>query len=188
MHHYAEVVLPPVRPSQKEKTIHERVFQTLRWHGFGSRLGFDWFVVGGRWSGCKAMGRLDGVKVGAFWAEFKKRGYEWMDKENSQEKRAQQGHSLFGEFFPDYKGETPVCRDQYRQNGYPDDVCSVSEVPEGLTSYVLVIAQTHEMLETEIWDQKNAEMKKTKFDGRIRAALAERKIVDGVVVTIDYHT
>lgn len=188
MHHHAEVVLPPPKPGQEKRSIRERICNTLRWHRFMPNLGFDWCVVGGRWSGTKAAAKLDQEKLGAFWKEFKKRGYEWVSKEISAEQRRKQSNELFMEFFPDYKGAIPVYRDAYKDDGYEDDICPIVDVPELLSCYALAIPQTHELLVIDEYDHKESKFKKTDFDGFVRKELVKRKITEGTVVTIDYHT
>lgn len=156
--------------------------------GVRAKTGWDWFVVGGCWSGEKLMAKLDPNKVKAFSAEFEKRGYGWTSMEHPEEERRRDTHKLFMKYFPNFKGEIPVYRDQYKEGGGEGDICKVSELPEKFSCHTLIIPgkRSAEVLMTQEWDGKD--FVKTSFDGDAVAELKKRGLTDGYLVTVDYHS
>lgn len=183
MHYHAEVYLKKLNG----RPIFD-VVSGLMNRGVKAKVGWDWFVVGGRWSGDKILGKLDPEKVKAFFIEFEKRGYNWTSSQHSDEERRRDSSNLFMEFFPDFKGEIPVWRDQYRHEGGEGDVCKVADLPETFSCHTLIFPGKHraEVLQTEEWNGEK--FVKTPFKGDVVAELKSRGLADGYLVTVDYHS
>lgn len=81
----------------------------------------DWFVIGGRWSGELTESLLDQEKLEKFYKDFEDKHGWWTSRDVSQDDRRKQAAEMFKQYFPDFKGELPVWRDSYSQEGYSDD-------------------------------------------------------------------
>ena len=183
MHYHAEVYLKKLNG----KPLMDAVGAHMN-RGVKSKVGWDWFVIGGRWSGEKLLAKLDKDRLKAFWVEFKKRGYGWPSAEHSDEERRRDSQALFMEFFPDFKGEIPVWRDQYKREGGEGDVAKVEDLPETLSCHTLILPgkRRAEVLQIEEWNGKD--FVKTAFKGDVVAELKRRGLTDGYLVTVDYHS
>lgn len=202
MHAICEIVIPPT------DDVAESVKQIMGYFDEESGIyqWFDFYVIGGRFSGHKLTASLDPQRLDAFHAALKERrvtvsGLVCGKQELSPASQIPIVDALWREFFPG-KGEKCLLfahsNDQYGRNGiYGHDICAAKDVPEGLTCERLIIAGPHwdkekgpnaiqpeRMLATEFWN--GVEHQKTKFDGKVKPALAETS-PDWLVVTVDYH-
>lgn len=86
---------------------------------------FDWYVIGGRWSGELSVIDLNNDKVEKFYEEIK---IIWGDTD-TEEKQHLKYKKIFKKYFPKYKGipPFPFMRDSYTVNGYADDVKIVTK-------------------------------------------------------------
>ena len=92
----------------------------------------DWFVIGGRWSGCLTLARLNPEKLDAFGRAYEGSGLGCRDVKRSAEAQQEEAYALFRRFFPDHLGEPPVWRDAHRTLGYEDDAQVLDETLLGI--------------------------------------------------------
>jgi len=96
---------------------------------------WDWYVIGGRWSGELTEIKLDQDKLKKIREEFEKQGLNWISMEKTNEIQKEKSHKLWREFFGnEWKDEEiPIYRDSYAENGFNDDIQPVSNfTPEQL--------------------------------------------------------
>ena len=83
----------------------------------------DWFVIGGRWSGCLTWARIEEERLKAFWRGF----HEMGGIDDGSEADRAIGEVLFKEHFPDLTGVSPFGRTSRRELGYEDDAQVLDE-------------------------------------------------------------
>lgn len=131
--HMKLLVIVPKECAESSEDARDYVSSYLNDNGFagdGGRFNSpvaDWYVIGGRWSGCLTKARLDKEKVKAFDKEFEEKYGYWINSQNSEEKRRGQAQELFNKYFPDFKGLMPFWRDSYNDSGAEDDAQIVDE-------------------------------------------------------------
>jgi len=102
--------------------------------GFANQVGrwnaglADWFVIGGRWSRAFTRALLDKEKLETVEKEFERKHGWWLGGQEhmTEKQRRQQMKKIFYREFPDFQGEMPYWRDQYREHGYEDDAMVVT--------------------------------------------------------------
>ena len=158
MHHHLEIVIPPVEnieeaigqimkpfdenPEPKEGSDEDDASST--------RYSFwDWYVIGGRWSGSKLECTLNPDRKQAFFAELTKRkitvsGVQFGKQELSPATQIPSVDALWNELFPD--AAVKVCpffshfNDQYQHShGFPD-VMPLKDMPSCLTASHVIVA------------------------------------------------
>ena len=102
---------------------------------YGNSRVWDWYVIGGRWSGTLREDSLDKKKLAKYHKEFEKRKLGWTSAENSEEAQREKAWALWREMFPEWKGDPPVYRDRYKQEGQSDDVLPLSECLTAVESW-----------------------------------------------------
>lgn len=216
MHHHLEIVMPPTSDvesavaqimrqydeNMEEDEDHSRV------HAF-----WDWYVIGGRWSGNKLMAKYDQTKVDQF--------YEWLKEEKVTVSGLKAGKD---ELSPasqipkvDAKwremmgasGPCPLFR--HAGDSLPNDIDFLSKVPEGLTCSRVIFAnpafdgdgiEAGYMLVDSAWNGCN--YMRVDWDGKFSSALDKYRESlknykdeyrdkylpkdDWLVVTVDYHS
>lgn len=90
----------------------------------------DWFKIGGRWSGTLTKEMLNQL----LWKSCEE---ELEDNANKiglnsfysglEKSQREKGEAIFKSFFPRFKNEIPVYRNEYRDNGYEDDAMIVNQ-------------------------------------------------------------
>ncbi len=149
---------------------------------------WDFYVIGGRWSGNKLMATLDPEKVKAFHElliakKVTVSGLVCGKEELQPASQIPMVDRLWREWFPGKADKCPLFkhgRDQYRKDGYySDDVCTIAELPDSLECTRLIVAgpsygkeptlQPRRMICTEFWN--HVEHQKTEFDGKVKPAL-----------------
>jgi hypothetical protein len=193
MHHHLEIVMPPTKniegairtilaPFDENAKASE---EYSRSHAF-----WDWYVIGGRWSGHKLMAKYDAAKI----EEFE----NWMQQEHITVSSLQAGKQTlqpetqipkvdakWNEMFP---SEKPVAcplfshsNDQYGRNGLadllPDDVALLKDVPASLKcSHIIIAGPGYEdklgtsfMLIDDAWNGVN--FMKTAWDRTVTSAV-----------------
>lgn len=220
MHALAEIVIPPTGdvPAAVAQVMDH--FREDKYDADGNETGekggcdwWDWWKIGGRYSGAKVEAVIGEERLKAFTELLQAKGVTvsgFRAGKPDLQPAGQQGvvDSLWREWFPGMGDRCLLfnhARDQYRKDGYyPDDVCRVDAVPDGLTCERLIVAGPHwreagrleakRMLAGEFWN--GVEWQTTTFDGRVKAALAamradDRRRVevadDWLVVSVDYH-
>jgi len=182
MHFHCEVYFKE-RPKDVLKAVSE-VMRPFRERFNEVRSGFwDWWVIGGRFSGVHTETKLDPRKLKEFYRICKEKGLFCYGSENPEEVQKARRREEFLRLFPGFKGPIPSCRDAYKEDGYPDDVVPVEEITGRLRCYTLILSG--EVLHLEVWDGN--EFRKTDFDGYVKKALEMSGITTGYLVTVDYH-
>jgi hypothetical protein len=141
---------------------------------------YDWYVIGGRWSGEHTMWLLRknfGDKIEKISKEFEKEFGWFTNGENSREKRAKQYEEVFRRHISkeEWSGEPlPSWRNSYKEDGFDDDIIAISDVPwEQFDCYTL-------MIDGYIYHELKREEAIKMFK--------DHKIESGYLVTIDYHS
>jgi hypothetical protein len=97
---------------------------------------WDWYVIGGRWSGFFTQRRLDQATYEKFLEEFRENGLGMISKDNPECKQRKRSHELFMKYFPNFEGDIPVYRDPYLDDGYSDDVVPLGCCEEIIQKYI----------------------------------------------------
>ena len=192
MHYHLEVVMPPKPEDQDlEAYITKVLEQTLAPYddsnGEAKHSFWDWWVVGGRWSGEKLIQSLDQDQLQKFNDKLNKHkitvsaliaGKESL-KPDSQ---IEEVDKLWQDFFPG-KGDVCPLFSHYEErfmdgSGSPVDVCEIKDMPDRLTASRVITTQWDKygkkwqaffMKETEVWNGVNFE--RTEWDSLVKSAL-----------------
>jgi hypothetical protein len=205
-HYHTEVVIPPTDDIEGaiDKLMAPFNEQCDEEDGDRRHAFWDWFVIGGRWSGEKMVARLGEDKL----TEFHKKLAEMKltvsgvvaGKETiSPPEQIPAVDALWREHFP---GAGDVCPlfDHYK--GGNVDVCTVADLPERLNAFRVIVANAEGyatfMLAKEIWN--GVTWQDSAFDGLIKPVTdlfqkgenwpyTQAKVTpDWLVVTVDYHS
>lgn len=207
-----EVVMPPC---DDVNAALEKILAPFDENGEENRHVFwDWWVIGGRWSGTKAKAKLDPAKIEAFYAELNERkvtvsGVQMGKQELSPASQIQEVDALWREMFPE-SGLQSCPLFGHSGDKLPGDICTLDECPKALkASRVIVAGNSHRddldavyMISESEWNGVNhidtgfsglvsdaisAHIKRLKNYG---AEYAERITPrpDWLVVTVDYHS
>lgn len=189
MHYHAEVFVPTKKNYQNVVAeIMAPHYEKWSDNDEESREGFwDWYVIGGRWSGRHTILDLY-LKYGdeaynAMLQEFKER-FGWWEggpERITRETRKAQFEEVFHKHFPDANLHVPMpaWRDSYKQDGYPDDICALEDIPIPLFScYTLILPSG--VYHREEWTGDRFEEQKHDFPALLSG-------LTGYLVTVDYH-
>jgi hypothetical protein len=211
MHYHLELVMPPITDIDGAiKAIMEPFDESneTNRHGF-----FDWYQIGGRFSGSKIESLVSQEKKDAFFAELRSRNvtvscFQSGKQGLSPASQIPMVDALWREMCPE--SGIDVCPFFQHAKALPMDVCKLADVPDGLCAErVIIAAPAHDgkieassMFSTEIWNGCNYE--RTAWDGNVKKAIDERcKKIDSynkeykerntpapdwLVITLDYHT
>ena len=210
MHYHLEIVMPPTADVEAAIEQIMRPFDENNEESY--RPFWDWFQIGGRYSGSKLEACVPKQRMDAFHEELKARkvtvsGLQWGKQELQPASQIPPVDKLWREMCP---GAGDVCP-MFQHSGkfMSMDKCTVAQLPDGLTAHHLIIAaldyeekemQATHMLIKEIYN--GVTHQKTDFDGNVLKAIngldfshykAEyaAKITpkpDWLVVTVDYHS
>jgi hypothetical protein len=216
MHYHLEIIMPP---TEDVEAAVEKIMSPLReWDGEAesNAHGFwDWWVIGGRYSGAKAEVACGEQPMAEFnhWLNEQKIMVEGLVAGKQRIADAAQVALVDAEWsrrFPRFSGNCPLfahSNNQYDSaSTLPLDVCTVSELPAELKSYRVIITDTaikaRCMLATDLWN--GVTHQNTDWDGSISKALEmwtakfasyrEDYVIrntiqpDWLVVTVDYHS
>ena len=184
MHAIVEIVIPPTEDIAA--AVDKAMNRSKSW--------WDFYVVGGRFSGHKLESRLDPKKVEEFYAALSEKKVTVSSMQCGKQELAPASQipmvdEMWQKMFPGF-GEHCLffnhSNNQY-QHSFGTDVCKVSEMPENLTCCrLIIVGKTFSSLCTEHWNGKD--FVKTKFDGKVMPVLKKKKIPgDWLVVTVDFH-
>lgn len=219
MHYHAELVFP--RTEDVESSVKQVMeFFLPEPDEDGSPCDYadwwDYYTIGGRWSGEKLEARIAPDLLQRFQEELVARavtvsGIQFGKQEISPADQIPMVDALWTEI----TGQPGPCprfqhgRDQFGRSGiYSDDVCTVAEIPERLECYRLIIAKPHWdatkaeqgviypvwMLATQLWN--GVTHQDTTFDSNVVKAIQEHNAAprgndpvgdDWLCVTVDYH-
>lgn len=173
---------------------------------------FDYWIIGGRWSGDKLIARLDPDTIAAFNAELNSMKLTisavQAGKPSLQpESQADQVNDLWQRYFPDCLYPCPYFMSPWEHT--LSDICTVGQIPDGLTAHrVMIFGPTYRGFTTlhthyarEVWLGSN--YMKTDWDGNVMAAIHKHQLRfsndsdfarkarvqdDWLSVTVDYHS
>lgn len=213
MHHHLEIIMPPVADDVNAAV--QSILEPFSENNDESRNTFwDWWQIGGRYSGSKIEAAVGQDKINAFQEELKRRkvtcsGLVWGKQELQPISQIPMVDALWREMCP---GGGDVCT-MFKHSGnmMSGDICAYKDIPAGLTAYRLIfVAPKYESEKLEakatysqsIWNGVNYE--DTKWDGSVAAGIAAHleKIKsyqpdyaekqtpkdDWIVITVDYHS
>lgn len=97
---------------------------------------WDWYVIGGRWSGYITQSNLDQATYEQFLKEFRENALGFISKDNPECKQRKRAHELFMKYFPNFEGDIPIYRDPYLHDGYLDDVVPLGCCEEIIQKFI----------------------------------------------------
>lgn len=213
MHYHLEIIMPPTE--NVKETIEEILApfdensedQEVR----SSHAFWDWWVIGGRYSGQHIVGRYDSDKMDSFYADLKKHkvtvsGFVFGKEELSPASQIPLVDDLWQTHFDD-NGPCPLFKhynDQYADNY--GDICQVQNMPEYLSCGRIIITgadfKPEFMIQTEFWN--GVTWMDTNWDGSVKSAVemyskkqetmnkewAKKNSIqpNWLLVTVDYHS
>jgi hypothetical protein len=195
MHYHCEVWVPD------KNDYYSQVIKTLDGLHEEDDGFYDWWVVGGRWSGEHTLWRLKakygGRKINKLYDEFEKKYGWWINKETNEDKRRKQFEEVFFSHIPkeEYKelvpsGIVPSWRNHYDMKGYDDDIIAVVDIPwKFFTCYTFVLSEFKKM-ERKFYHQENwngSTFQDSEF--KVKDILDNEGLTNfGYLVTVDYHS
>ncbi|MCK2149475.1 hypothetical protein MYE70_10395 [Marinobacter alexandrii] len=220
MHYQLEIIMPPTDNVEGQVTNilaeYDENAESTEDFDANPRAFWDFWVIGGRWSGNKLKAELDSAKLDLFIEELKKRevtcsGIQAGKQSLDPASQIPMVDALWAEYFPE--SGISVCplfahsNNQYdSSSNLPGDICRVAEIPEKAECGHVLIARESclqdgtfsaiHMRQTSVWNGCNFE--KTDFDGTIKSAIRDfnekttnesRHVKDDwLCVTVDYHS
>jgi len=207
-HSVCEVITPPRRPEHDGDYVGLSVCQvmtSLAMEGDERPDWWDWYVIGGRWSGQHVVAGLPEDKLKGFCEELERRqlpdSCDYFEGLNSKDQEA--ADALWREFFP---GAGDKCLLLHRCGEQSVDVMPVGQLPKRLSAATLIVAgpdcsDEHElrarfMLHTKVWNGCN--LQPTNWDGNVLKGIELAKddyvkthldpvTAEWLAVTVDYH-
>jgi hypothetical protein len=218
MHYHLEIITPP---NEDVKTVVEKILAPFDENGdkkeedYSAKHAFwDWWQVGGRYSGNKLLARLGEDRIASFRKLLHDQHITVSDFRAgkptlSPADQAETVNMLWRDAFPDWPSVACPLFDNYKSD--TGDVMKLEEVSEGLAcSHVIVAGPNYSgenieakfMIQESIWN--GVTHCKTAWDGTLAAAIgmaldrikdykpeyAARLTpqADWLVVTVDYHS
>lgn len=216
MHYHCEIIMPPTDDieSSVEKIL--APFDENKEERDSSEF-WDWWVIGGRFAGDKALAGLDCEKLEAFYAWLRESkvmvsGMVCGKQALSDAATVAKVDAKWREMFPGAGRHCPLFKHSNNQHKehLPGDIMRLADLPNGVTCARAIIAGTWRdeglqaagMLQYECWN--GVEHVRTAWDGTVKTALEHhaerikhyraeyREAVspqdDWLVVTVDYHS
>lgn len=213
MHYHLEIIMPP---TEKVKETIEKIlapFNEDPGEGESGKHAFwDWWVIGGRYSGQHIVGRYNSDKMDLFYKELNNNkvtvsGIVSGKEELNPPEQIPFVDALWQTHFPEDDGPCPLFKhsnDQYKDNY--SDVCQMVNLPDHLSCSRIIITNSEFepelMMEDSYWN--GVSWVDSSWDGTVKAALEHfQKKVDNyshewktknsikptwLLVTVDYHT
>ena len=192
MHYHLEVIMPP---TSDISAALEEILNPFDENNEESRNQFwDWYVIGGRWSGEKESCRYDAEKLEKFYAKCQEanvtvRGVVCGKQKLVPKTQIPMVDKMWNELFPTEDGTIVACpifshsNNQYDSNDLlACDVCLVEEIPENLTASRVIVASANYdesrleakfMTSDSIWNGVNLEY--TTWDGKVKSVFGMYK-------------
>lgn len=184
MHEHIEVIIPP--NEDVEKAVEKVMAPFDEKSEDAPHPWWDFYVIGGRWSGQKLIQQLGEGHVDAFQEELQRRGttvsgIQFGKPELSPSSQIPEIDRLWKEWFPEWTGEhCPLFQhynDQYQNTPVYGDVMPIRDVRYPLTCEKVLIAEygfrgeldAGFLVQGEIWNGCNHEA--TEWDGTLGHAL-----------------
>jgi hypothetical protein len=214
VHHHLEIIMSP--DIDNVEAAVDNIMASFDENDEHSHNPFwDWYVIGGRFSGAKLMAKYDRDKL----EEFKK----WLEEEHVTVSGVQAGKpalmpedqidkvdAKWNEMFPSESGQMACPLFQHSGPSLPMDVCAVGDLP-ALTCFRAIIATCKHnrenaeyddypeavfMVAENMWNGVN--FVDTTWDGTVQSAIEMFKEhwsskgieidQDWIAVTVDYHS
>ncbi len=150
MHFHCEIIMPP---TENVEAALARILALFDENKDPSGIAFwDWYVIGGRWSGSKLIAKLGIEKVEAFYSklqvmEITTSNLQAGKPELMPESQVAAVDALWREMFPETG--ISVCplfkhsNDQYaNEPSLPGDICLLTQIPQELEAERVIIAAT----------------------------------------------
>lgn len=215
MHYHLEIIMPnriDIKSAVEE--VLKPFFECDDDKDSTSPKFWDWFVLGGRWSGRKLTAGLDKTKLDAFNEELNEAqitvsSLECGKRELNPKVQEQKVDAIWQKHFPEVGGSCPYFQhfnDPYGDSTGFQDVALLKDVHPALTAdHVIIVDEdlaASFMVQTEMWNGVN--FVETKWDGLVLSAVdhfkeklknykpehAESLAPEGdwICVTVDYHS
>jgi len=215
MHYCLEILMPPTDDVKAAVDKILAPFSENHDEEDGANRGafWDWYQLGGRYSGSKIEAAVGEEKLSAFRAALMERGVTisgvvWGKEELSPASQIPSVDALWREMCPGAGSVCPLFKHSGDQ--MPMDVCRLDEVPEKLTAFSFIHAadgfgnalSAQTLLHKTIWN--GATHQETTWDGSVKTAIDQAikqcehyrdkykaKVMpqpDWLVVTVDYHS
>lgn len=221
MHYTLEVIMPPTDDIEASLEQVMKQFDECPEDdedGYAKYGFYDYYVIGGRWSGRKVKAMLDEKKLDEFYERLKEEkitvhGVTFGKQELNPSSQIPFVDNLWNEYFP----ESPlkVCP-LFRHSNSDEktlygDICKIGEIPERLTaSRVIIAAPNYDgtkleakfMIEDSYYN--GVQWRDTQWDGNVLGCLDAYKDMiknyqedyrkkhephpDWICVTVDYHS
>ena len=216
MHYHMEIIMPPMAHVNVVKTIAEVMepFNENNESEEASSFQFwDWYQIGGRYSGYKTEVSVPKDQLDAFFEALKIRdvtvsGITFGKQKIMPESQIPMVDTLWREICPGY-GEVCPIFDHFGQTEHPEDTCTIDSLPENLIAEAVMIVGpdfdgkmvANYLIHQEYWN--GVAYIKTIWDGTVKSAIkmyeekvknynkdyAEKIAVkpEWISVTVDYH-
>lgn len=219
MHYHLEIIMPPVDDVEKAIAQIMKPFDEQGEDEDGNtndHAFWDWYQIGGRWSGVKLESFLGKERLDLFHQELSNRkvtvsGFQCGKQTLSPESQIPMVDALWREMFPD-SGITVCPLFDHSPKILTSDICTILDLPPELSASRVIVAepswrddgslQAEYMISDSIW---NGVMHvKTQWDGKVKSAIDEAKEKasryreefqakrmpqdDWLVVTVNYHS
>ena len=212
MHYHLEIIMPP---QSEIETAVEIVLHDFDENNDEARHAFwDWWQLGGRYSGSKIEAAVSKEQRDAFYAELLKRGVtvsglHWGKQELQPASQIDAVDALWREMCPNGGNVCPIFK--HSGDSMNGDICLLRDLPSNLTAYRLIVAaldhEGKELTPASMFAQSNwngVTHEDTKWDGNVSNGLSmhlERvknyaeayaaRVTpqpDWIAVTVDYHS
>lgn len=217
MHYHTEIIMPPtsdveaavasiMAPFDENSSDEESASAHRFW---------DWYVIGGRWSGAKVQAKLGGERLSAFMDKLQAMkvtvsGLQCGKQELQPASQIDVVDALWRADFPE-SGLDKCPLFKHSGDTLPGDVCKLSELPADLSAVRVIIARPADdfgpmraeyMAQEDFWNGCNHV--RSTWDMKVASAVADHtkrlqnyteearaKLTpreDWLVVTVDYHS
>jgi hypothetical protein len=211
MHYHLEIIMPP---SSNIKESLEKIMKPFDEET--SEKGFwDWYVVGGRFSGEKEMCGYTEEKMKIFYEKLKEKkvtvsSFRAGKQTINPPEQIPMVDKIWNEIFPTENGEIVPCPIFSHSNADDTmiscDICRVEEIPEKLFAERVIIAgpdfEANYMIAQDHWNGVN--FVKIDWDGKVKSAIEnfikkcsrykdeyKEKVIpksNWICITVDYHS
>jgi len=213
MHYHLEIIMPPTDNVADKVSVILAPFNEDPQDGErGSHAFWDWYVIGGRYSGQHLLSKYQGGKLDLFYEELKRKnvtvsGFVSGKQELQPAEQIPFVDDLWKTLFPEEDGPCPIFKhsgDQYKDSY--KDIGSVADLQDGLSCARVLITNGEFrptfMIEDSYYN--GVSWVDSKWDGSVKDALKmysekmgmykeEWRLKNEVkpewlLITIDYHT
>lgn len=213
MHYHLEIIMPPTNDVlEKIKEILAPFNEQPEEGEESSHAFWDWYVIGGRYSGQHLLSKYKGKKLDSFYEDLRRNkvtvsGFVDGKEELQPATQIPFVDALWQTHFPEEDGPCPIFKhsgDQYK-NSY-ENICRVADLQEGLECSRLIITNCEFHPEFMIEDSyyNGVSWIDSKWEGSVKDGLKmysektnhyaeewrQKNEVkpEWLLVTVDYHT